>query len=130
MNKKEQMYQRIKEHGEKLNIIFDTGLEPIELCKKLRRAENKAHRLAEDYCNGLIDDDGLIDPQAKIRKSIIKILNLPVDDLKCPDDMWPIIHNLDPRGYALKIKDSYVREYCLDIYRDFGGYGILAPDLS
>jgi hypothetical protein len=42
----------------------------------------------------------------------------------------PIFHNGDPRGYALKIREEYVREHALDIHRDWGGYGILAPDLS
>jgi hypothetical protein len=42
----------------------------------------------------------------------------------------PVFVNGDPRGYALKIQDEYVSENSLDIHRDMGGYGILAPDLS
>jgi hypothetical protein len=28
----------------------------------------------------------------------------------------------------LKIDDDYVRKNNIDIYKDFGGYGIIAPD--
>ena len=54
MNKKEIMYDRIKNHGEQLKNIFnlDSNIDPVKLCKKLFRLENKAHRLAEDGCNG------------------------------------------------------------------------------
>jgi len=44
------------------------------------------------------------------------------------DGMIPVFFNSDPRGYALKIKDDYTRD--ITIYRDWGGYGILAPDFS
>ena len=48
----------------------------------------------------------------------------------CPDDYYPLFVNGDARGYALKIMDSYVMERRLDIYKDWGGYGIIAPDLT
>jgi hypothetical protein len=38
--------------------------------------------------------------------------------------------NQDPRGYALKIDDEYMRAHSLDLERDGGEYGILAPDLT
>ena len=38
--------------------------------------------------------------------------------------------NQDPRGYALKIDDEYMRAHGLDLHRDMGGFGILAPDLT
>ncbi len=37
--------------------------------------------------------------------------------------------NRDPRGYALKINDEEVRARSLDIATDWGGYGLIAPDL-
>jgi hypothetical protein len=40
-----------------------------------------------------------------------------------------IFANGDPRGYALKIRSEYVKNNNLDIHRDWGGYGIIAPDL-
>lgn len=42
----------------------------------------------------------------------------------------PVFHNGDPRGYAIKIRDEYVREHGLSIHQDWGGYGIIAPDFS
>ena len=48
MTKKERMHGEIKKHGGNLNAIFHTGIEDIELCKKLRRLEAKAHRLSTE----------------------------------------------------------------------------------
>ena len=52
LTKKQVQYEQIRKHGEDLNRIFNTGLEPITLCKKLHRLEVKAHKLSTDYCNG------------------------------------------------------------------------------
>ena len=41
-----------------------------------------------------------------------------------------IFVNGDARGYALKIDDDYIRVNNFNIYRDFGGYGIIAPDFK
>jgi hypothetical protein len=43
---------------------------------------------------------------------------------------YPIFLNGDARGYALKIQDDYVRDNNLDIHKDWGGYGILAPEFD
>jgi hypothetical protein len=45
----------IREHGEGLIRFFglDPNLvDPIDLCKKLRRLENKAHEITTQLCNG------------------------------------------------------------------------------
>lgn len=39
-----------------------------------------------------------------------------------------IFINRDPRGYALKLSEKFARDK--QIYKDWGGYGILAPDFS
>ena len=36
--------------------------------------------------------------------------------------------NTDPRGYALKLNITAIEQAKYDIYRDWGGYGILAPE--
>ena len=36
--------------------------------------------------------------------------------------------NGDARGYALKIDDEYLKNNNFNIHRDWGGYGIIAPD--
>ena len=79
MNKKQLMYDRINKHGEDLKRIFklDPSIDPVKLCKQLFRLENKAHRLAEDGCNGVIYDT---EPQAEeIVKKVCKILNIPYE---------------------------------------------------
>ena len=127
MKKKERQLEQIQRHGEQLNAIFNTGLEPVQLCKKLRRLELKANRIATDWCNGEngIDSeniDSFIDP---IIQSVHKILNSNGNHGK-----MPIKFNGDARGYALKISDEIVRERKLQIYTDWGGYGILAPEFN
>lgn len=123
MSKREAMYARIKEHGENLNAIFNTGIEPITLCKKLHRLEVKAHRLATDYCNGEngVNSDNWEAKVYPILSQVNKILG--VDGMNSF-----IIVNGDARGYALKISEAYCAN--LKIHKDWGGYGIIAPDFS
>ena len=42
----------------------------------------------------------------------------------------PIVVNRDPRGYALKIDESVMNALKLDLQKDMGGDGVIAPDLS
>lgn len=42
----------------------------------------------------------------------------------------PVFLNRDPRGYALKIDDEWMRKHDAKLYRDWGGYGIIAPDID
>ena len=53
------MYNKIQKHGDNLKAIFNLDIDSIKLCKQLLRLENKAHRLAEDGCNGNICYDYL-----------------------------------------------------------------------
>jgi hypothetical protein len=114
------MYENIERHGNQLNVIFNTGLDAITLCKKLHSLEIKANRIATDWCNGLLEDDDidrLVNPILSKVKSILKT-------------DAPIKFNGDARGYALKLDDKYVRDNSLAIYTDWGGYGIIAPDFT
>lgn len=125
MNKREKMYSQIKQHGENLNAIFNTGLEPIALCKKLRRLEIKAHKLAEDYCNGKngVNSENWEIKCEPILNQVNKILKVYGANSYCI-----IFINGYARGYALKLYDSFAKDKI--IYKDWGGYGILAPDFS
>ncbi len=124
LSRKEQMYSKIKQHGENLNAIFNTGLKPIALCKKLRRLEVKAHKLAEDYCNGNgVNSENWEIKCEPILKQVERILGMNRKNAG-------FFINGDCRGYALKIESDIVAENALAIYRDWGGYGILAPDFS
>ena len=131
------MYEDIQKHGENLNAIFNTGIEPVKLCKKLFRLEKKAHYATTCLCNtntlnlmelnkytGYDVKEATEAEQDKffegIKKQVIKILGKEAE--KC------FFINFDPRGYALKLKS----EFCegKQIYKDFGGYGILSPDFT
>lgn len=114
MSKKFKMYQRIEKHGNDLNAIFNTGIDPIELCKKLRRLEKQATILTTDYCNTGNQHELELE---KIQKKVNRLLKTDL-----------VFINLDPRGYALKIQSEDAKD--LNIYKDWGGYGIIAPDLT
>jgi hypothetical protein len=120
--------EAIKRHGEQLLVIFPhaTERDPVALCKKLRRVEVAANRYALAVCNGDIDHpEHEQDLQiATFERRVRTLLGYEVD----PND--PIIVNMDPRGYALKIDDEVMRANDYQLHRDGGGYGIIAPDLT
>jgi hypothetical protein len=120
MNKKQKMYAEIETHGKNLLVIFPNAKEqnPVKLSKKLRSLEVKANRIATDWCNGDITNeqfDALAEP---IREKLNKLLN--------PSKDAPVIwFNGDARGCTLKLKEGDYR-----LFKDWGSYGILAPDFS
>ena len=131
MNKKKRMYAKIEKHGQNLNEIFKTKYDNVTLCKKLLRLETKAHRLATDYCNG--DNGVTAENWDSLTNPILEKVNkiLGNDDKHILASHVPIFINGDCRGYALKINDDYVRmceKVNKSVYKDWGGYGILAPD--
>lgn len=128
---KQTMYAEILQHGNNLNKIFNTGIDPVKLCKSLRRLELKANKIATDWCNGVIDTEN-IDPIIEpVMKAVYKILNNGIyNDDRPHQKKVPIFFNGDARGYALKINDAYVKAYNIDIYKDWGGYGIICPDFT
>jgi hypothetical protein len=115
--------QSIRKHGETLLSIFPAGEEPdpVKLCKKLRRIESAAHRAAEQYCNGEIDADGWDTASGAARVKAHTLLG---------PSQAPIVINGDPRGYALKIESEWTAEHAPRLHRDWGGYGILAPEID
>lgn len=116
-NKKNIMYKQIKEHGDNLKSIFDIDIDSVELCKKLFRLENKAHRFTTDDCNYGHSDDRVKLFENEILSKVSSILN-------CDRDIMFL--NGDARGYALKFTSKFSKDK--NIYKDWGGYGIIAPD--
>ena len=114
------MYENILKHGENLNRIFNTGIEPLTLCKKLFRLENKAHKLSTDYCNGVIDCEQWEEETQLILNKVVKILGAKND--------YNFFVNGDCRGYALKMFPDFIKDK--KIYSDWGGNGIIAPDFT
>jgi hypothetical protein len=113
-------------HIQKLQRIFPmcstTGIDPIDLWNKLCKLERRAKKLAEDQCNKPL-------PIGYIERTEVNILDQLDALLGFKDAKVPVFCNGDPRGYALKIEDSYVRDKDVDIYRDLGGYGIICPEI-
>jgi hypothetical protein len=125
MNAKQRMTERIEKHGNDLNRIFNLNDDPTKTAKMIHRFEAKAHQLATDYCNGEngIDSETWEPAADKILDALDKKINFKKAGI-------PVFLNGDARGYALKIDDEYVRNNNLEIHKDWGGYGILAPELD
>ena len=119
---------RILEHGWKLKRAFylPEEVDALALCKKLRKLDIQETQHSEDLCNGVIDPT-----DAELAARVKQTLNA-VDKLLCFRVLGiPVFINGDPRGYALKIDDKWMREHpeC-DLPRDMGGYGLIAPNLA
>lgn len=115
--------EAITKHGNDLLAIFPNATErdPVALCKKLRRIENAASRWALECCNWR--DPSVEEQEANESKIFARVQKL----LGTTDG---VVYNKDPRGYALKLNDEWTRTHAPHIHRDWGGYGILAPDLT
>ena len=133
---KEAMYQDIVKHGNNLKAIFNIDIDPVKLCKRLRQLEAKIYKIVMDYSN---DENGVNSENIEtlctpIMQKVYDLLNNgKYNDDRPHQKKVPIFFNTDPRGYALKINDSYarlLRDNNKPIYTDWGGYGILAPDFS
>lgn len=122
--KKQERDERILKHGLALKRIFPATADigPVTLVEELQALEREAHRSAERECNDPnYTPEQIRRKEASIVKRLEALLGIEASGV-------PVFLNSDPRGYALKIKDGYVREHKLDIDRDWGGYGILAPE--
>lgn len=115
----------IRAHGLNLQAIFpdSAGFDPVKLCKRLRRIERKAHKAAEDYCNGLIGAEDWEDVDAEILEKVDTLLHFRSEGV-------PVFVNGDPRGYALKIDSEWMGGNNCVLYHDWGGYGIIAPEIE
>ena len=127
-NKKIEMYARIKKHGEDIKKIFSlpASTDPIKLCKSLRRLEAEAVTIQTTHDNGHYWEAA--NQEAKLMNKL-KVLLMPkgtVEDFL----KFGIFLNKDQRGYALKIPDDIVKENAWTIHKDWGEFGIIAPDLN
>lgn len=91
---------------------------PVDVLMQLNRLEKRANRICTLDCNGEIESEKADKQLQAIKDKVLKLL--PV----LPESLFFI--NGDPRGYSLKIKENFAKE--LGIYKDWGGYGILAPE--
>lgn len=123
MTKKERQRESILLHGFKLCRVFnlpeDTA--PSSLCKRVHRLETEMHRANELYCSEATEPGFLDKKEVSILRRLDGILNFSAQGI-------PVFINNDPRGYALKIQSAWIRDNDVDICRDWGGYGIIAPE--
>ena len=126
--KKIKLYARIKKHGEDIKKIFSlpADTDPIKLCKSLRRLESTAEIIQEVHGNGFYELASKQEAALMIKlKALLMPNGTPEEFLK-----FGIFLNTDPRGYALKIPDDIVKDNAWTIHKDWGGFGIIAPDLN
>jgi hypothetical protein len=136
MTKKQKidMYAKIERHGRDLLALFPNAkiTDPVKLCKALRRLEVQAHKAAENWCNGI--DCG---PDGNKQYNAGLLLMAKASDIlgmsAAPACGLVFRFNGDARGYALKLTnggDYEDKPVQVEIYKDWGGYGIIAPDFS
>lgn len=117
----------IEKHGRKLLVIFPhaTERDPMKLCKHVRRLETMANKAAVNLCNIPDYQDRAEEIFESVDRAVTQLLGNG-EGTNTPN----VFINRDPRGYALKISSEYVKAFNLDIPRDWGGYGIIAPEIG
>jgi len=119
--------QAIIRHGEQLLKLFPDAAErdPVKLCKKLRQLEHKAAAIGLQLCNGPeMSEEELDDREAGVLNRLDAVLEFRAVGV-------PVFVNKDPRGYALKVDSDWMEKHPeVQLHHDWGGYGIIAPDLT
>ena len=120
----------IVKHGETLKMVFglDKKTDPVKLCKALRKLERKGAALALRGCNGpeWASEEAEDAAYVVVLSQVEKLLNVSASGV-------PVFCNRDPRGYCLKVPTEFVLahfELTRDLYKDWGSFGIIAPDLT
>jgi hypothetical protein len=127
--------ESIMRHGQSLLAAFPNATErdPVTLCKKLRRIETNADNIGLRLCNGPWFDNMEAWADKETAKHLAKVRAL-LGLSESESATVGLFVNRDPRGYALKLSDDWTRDHnskaeCR-IYSDWGGYGILAPEIG
>jgi hypothetical protein len=118
-------------HGQNLIALFHLpkDTDPVTLCKKLRRLEREASNIGLRLCNGpeYPTEDAADIATERILDRVDKLIGFRALGI-------PVFVNRDPRGYALKIDYEHMLQNhkgaVARLHRDWGGYGIIAPDLT
>lgn len=143
-DKKAEMYKRIEKHGNDLIKLFNLSpdTDPVKLCKRLFSLENKVHKVMCNLCNTnnvngnephyKWTPNGKVWVQEETSESdqdlIFDSFKRKLESIIGKHDF--VFFNHDPRGYSLKIEDTYIRANDIRMYTDLGGYGIIAPDFN
>jgi hypothetical protein len=111
--------QRLTRHLDNLTVIFGRRPRWATLCW----LERRAHRLAERQCNEPLPEGFVERLESQILSTLDDATNYRARGIK-------VFLNGDSRGYAIKIEDEQVRDENMRIERDWGGYGIIAPEFE
>lgn len=133
LTKKDRRQQELLRHYAMLERLASwLGINPVKSGKlysnKLRQLEAEARSLATHYCNGTggIDSDNWDEKTEPILNAIKELFG--------GKEIPGLFVNGDARGYALKISDETVARLSLrdrvGITTDWGGYGILSPEIE
>ena len=104
-------------------------LSAVKLCKALLRLENKAHIEATAGCNGYYFEGGpeVDGDEVNQKGDILAMKARAILGVTGTDSPFTFFFNGDARGYALKLSISKEAGQ-VNIHRDMGGFGIIAPD--
>lgn len=120
MKEKDWVLRARAQHHDALKAMMpaNSTLSGLQVWRKLRRLEGKAHALAVALCNRPVSEDEDNRITAEVESKVEKLFGR-----KLPG----FFINRDPRGYALKLKPKSVP---YPLQRDWGDYQILAPDIN
>lgn len=127
--KKERRQEALNRHYaflERLSEFLGKKQDGKKMSLALLKLEREAHKAATDYCNG---ENGMTTEKWETVTDQIRFEVEKTFDSAVPG----LMINGDARGYALKIDDEMVRHHYpseIGFYRDWGGYGILSPEIE
>ena len=125
--KKERRQERLERHYKNLEDLghsIGLNVNGKKMSIALWKLEKECHKFATDYCNGDITTDTWEQVQDNAEKRINELFENKLEGFRV---------NGDARGYALKISVSETQKLYdkgVNLERDWGGYGILSPDLE
>jgi hypothetical protein len=111
--------RRRANHHRALESLATNGQSGLQLWRKLRRIEKRAHSFATAYCNGDIDSAEWELFTEEFTQSVAEVFG------QLPQGFFV---NGDARGYALKLDNEKVT-IPQGMDTDWGGYGILAAEI-
>jgi 5'-3' exonuclease len=128
MNQKERKQFQLERHYQALQKLASLcGVDNANgknLSNKLRQIESIGEKAALDYCNGDISSEQSDFIDVEITGNVQYLFN---------NNLKHFFVNSDYRGYALKIKTEYTQELRnlgIELQTDWGGYGLLAPEIT
>ena len=92
-----------------------------KLSLHLWKLELQAHKDSTDYCNGVIATDTWEIRSQAMEDVVQGLFN---------GNLKGLFVNGDARGYALKIDDEVTKIFYPFLHQDWGGYGILSPEIN